>query len=123
MGQMLAIETIGPREASEAVAAALLGWRGVTSEPGPIEASLAFRFRRQVLGRVFAACGLHAAVDAQFPPAMGEVLIALGRAERHPVIPDAGWVLRTIHRRSDIAEAIALLRDNYDRVSSRLRLV
>ena len=123
MGQMLTIETIGPREASEAVAAALLGWRGVTSEPGPIEASLSFRFRRQVLGRVFTACGDHAAVDAMFPPTMGEVLIALGRAARHPVIPDAGWVLLTIHRRNDIADAIALLRDNYDRIASRLRLV
>ena len=76
-----------------------------------------------MLGHVYAACGDHAAVDAIFPPTMGEALIALGRGERHPVTGEPGWVLKCIRSQTDVASAIALLRDNYDRIASRLRLV
>ena len=123
MGQFVAIGTLNALAASEAVMAAVLGWPGVTAAEGPIEASTELRFRRQVLGHVYAACGDHAAVDAIFPPTMGEALIALGRGERHPVTAEPGWVLKCIHAEADIAAAVGLLRDNYDRVASRLRLV
>jgi hypothetical protein len=109
--------------ASKAVMAAVLGWPGITTAEGPMELSTELRFRRQVLGHVYAACGEHAAVDAIFPPTMGEALIALGRGDRHPVTAEPGWVLKCIHSEADIAAAIGLLRDNYDRIASRLRLI
>ena len=123
MGQLTLGGPIDALAASEAVLVAVVGWPGVTTSAGPIEASTELRFRRQVIGHVLAACGDHAAVDAIFPPTMGEALIALGRGERHPVTGEPGWVLKCIHAEADIAAAIALLRDNYDRLASRLRVV
>ena len=123
MGQLMIAGPIDALAASDAVLAAVLGWPGVRACSGPMEASTELRFRRQVLGHVYAACGDHAAVDAIFPPTMGEALIALGRGERHPVTGEPGWVLKCIHSETDIAAAIALLRDNYDRIASPLRLV
>lgn len=123
MGQLMVLGPLNALAASEAVMAAVLGWPGVSAAEGPVEASTELRFRRQVLGHVYAVCGDHAAVDAIFPATMGEALIALGRGERHPVTVEPGWVLKCIHIEPDIAEAIALLRDNYDRIASRLRLV
>jgi len=123
MGQLTLAGPIDALAASEAVLVAVVGWPGVTTSAGPIEASTELRFRRQVIGHVFAACGDRAAVDAIFPPTMGEALIALGRGERHPVTGEPGWVLKCIHAEADIAAAIALLRDNYDRLASRLRVV
>jgi hypothetical protein len=123
MGQALAIGTVSAAMASEAVAKVVLSWPGVTADGGPLEASTEFRFRRQVLGHLYSACGDHAAVDAIFPETMGEAFIALGRGDRHPVVPDAGWVLKPIRSEADITAAIGLLRDNYDRLSHRLRLV
>ncbi len=123
MGQAVAIANVPAGVAYAAVMAAVTRWPGVGVSEGPMEASVALTFRRQVLGHVYAACGDHAAVDAIFPATMGEALIALGRGDRHPVVPTPGWVVKTIHAEADIAAAIALLRDNYDRVASRLRLV
>ncbi len=123
MGQLMVLDDVDAVVASEAVLAAVRGWPGVTSAEGPMEASVELRFRRQVLGHVYAGCGAHAAVDAIFPPTMGEALIALGRGDRHPVTAEPGWVLKCIHSQADLAAAIALLRDNYDRIASRLRLV
>lgn len=120
MGELLPMAAM---EAYAAVVAAVAHWPGLTLEEGPTEASVQLRFRRQVLGHVYAACGDHAAVDAIFPASLGEALIALGRGDRHPVVADPGWVLKPIHHRDDIAGAVALLRDNYDRLAHRLRLV
>jgi hypothetical protein len=123
MGEIVAINVPPLASASAAVTRAVATWPGVGCESGPIEASLCFSFRQQTLGHLYAVCGDFPAVDAVFPPPMGEALIALGRGERHPVVPDAGWVFQPIRRPADIAAAIALLRDNYDRLSRRLRVV
>ena len=123
MGQLMDLAPIDAEAASETVLAAVLGWPGVTAGGGPIKASTELWFRRQLLGHVYASCGDHAAVDAIFPATMGEALIALRRGERHPVTGDPGWVLKCIHTETDLAAAIALLRDNYDRIANRLRLV
>jgi hypothetical protein len=123
MGQLMVLGPLNALAASEAVMAAVLGWPGISVAEGPTGASTTLTFRRQVLGHVYAVCGDHAAVDAIFPATMGEALIALGRGERHPVTAEPGWVLKCIHAEPDIADAIALLRDNYDRIASHLRLV
>jgi hypothetical protein len=123
MGQLMVLPPVDALAASEAVLATVLGWQGVTAGSGPIEASTELWFRRQLLGHVYASCGEHAAVDAIFPATMGEALIALGRGERHPVTGEPGWVLKCIHTQTDIAAAVELLRDNYDRIANRLRLV
>ena len=123
MGQLMVLAPVDALAASAAVLTAVLGWPGVTTDGGPIEASTELWFRHQLVGHVYASCGDHAAVDAIFPATMGEALSALGRGERHPVTGEPGWVLKCIHTQTDIAAAIALLRDNYDRIANRLRLV
>jgi hypothetical protein len=42
-------------------------------------------------------------------------LIAAGRAERHHVLPESGWVTVRIHGAEDVAGVVELLRMNYER--------
>ena len=123
MGELMVLDGFDALAASMVVLDTVLAWPGVTAGEGPTEASTVLRFRRQVLGHVYAVCGDHSGIDAIFPATMGEALIALGRGERHPVTEEPGWVLKRVHADADIAAAVALLRDNYDRIASRLRLV
>ncbi len=74
MSEIITIGTPPLALASEAVMRAVAVWPGVSCEGGPTEASLLFRFRGRTLGHLYAACGGHAAVDAVFPPPMGEAL-------------------------------------------------
>ncbi len=55
-----------------------------------------------------------------FPRSVGAHLRADGRIEPHPVFPDnPGWGARKLHDDADVADVIALLRLNYDRVVER----
>ena len=54
--------------------------------------------------------------DLPFPVRVREQLVAAGKAERHHVLPESGWVTIRLRRREDVAIAIELFRLNYDRV-------
>jgi hypothetical protein len=102
---MAATETIAERIARE-----VSGWPGVTSGPhrfGGIE----FRVGRRELGH------LHGdrLADLPFPVAVRDRLVREGKAERHHVLPDSGWVSRRIRSDEDVAAVIALFRMNYER--------
>ncbi len=55
-------------------------------------------------------------VDLPFPKAIRNQLIAEGRASVHEPLPNSGWVRRYLQHESDLNEAIALFRLNYERI-------
>jgi hypothetical protein len=96
------------------IAEEVSSWSGVTALPhrfGGVE----FRIGKVEIGHLH---GNHLA-DLPFPKKTRDELVAGGRALPHHVLPESGWVSRPIKDESDAAEAIALFRMNYDRVSSR----
>jgi hypothetical protein len=85
-------------------------WPGVTVAPhrfGGVE----FRVGRRELGH------LHGdqLADLPFPVRIREQLVAEGRAQRHHVMPDSGWVSFFIRSADDAGAAIELFRLNYER--------
>lgn len=85
-------------------------WPDVTVSPhrfGGVE----FRVGRRELGH------LHGSrwADLPFPVRVRDELIAAGRAERHHVLPESGWVTVRIHGVEDVADVVDLLRMNYER--------
>lgn len=63
-------------------------------------------YRRGVLARLHAD-GL---VEVPFPRAVGEKLVAEGRAERHHALPDSGWVDVRLGATADAPRVLDLLR-------------
>jgi len=85
-------------------------WPGVTVGPhrfGGIE----FRVGRRELGH------LHGdrLADLPYPVRVRDELIAAGKAERHHVLPNSGWVSRRIHGLEDVRSVVELFRLNYER--------
>lgn len=85
-------------------------WDGVTVHPhrfGGVE----FRVGRRELGH------LHGdrMADLPFPVAVREQLVAEGRAERHHILPDSGWVTVRLRSADDVDRVVDLFRLNYDR--------
>jgi hypothetical protein len=99
--------------ASDAVGHALSGWEGVTAHQhrfGGIE----FRVGRRELGHLHPLFA-----DLPFPRAIRDQLIAAGRARRHHVLPDSGWVTVPMRTASEVANVIDLFRENYERAVGR----
>ena len=85
-------------------------WPGVRVAPhrfGGVE----FRVGRRELGH------LHGdrLADLPFPVSVREELVATGRAERHHVLPESGWVSVPLRGPEDVAAVIELFRLNYER--------
>jgi hypothetical protein len=85
-------------------------WPGVSVVPhrfGGVE----FRVGQRELGH------LHGdrLADIPFPVKIRQELVAAGRARRHHVLPESGWVSRFIQRDEDVDAVIELFRLAYDR--------
>jgi hypothetical protein len=85
-------------------------WEGVTVAPhrfGGVE----FRLGRRELGH------LHGdrLADLPFPRRIRDMLVETGRADRHHVLPNSGWVSKRIATDGDADEAIELFRLAYER--------
>jgi len=96
-------------EISAQIARAISEWPGVTVEPhrfGGIE----FRVGRRELGHLHG----QRLADLPFPVKVRDQLIADGKAERHHVLPDSGWVSRRIRGVQDVDAVIDLFRLNYE---------
>ncbi|HEV2323532.1 MAG TPA: luciferase family protein [Terracidiphilus sp.] len=65
-----------------------------------------FRYRKAEIGHVH----FWGDVDIPFPPAVHDVLLAEGRAQRHRWLPHSGWVTFHMHNDADEEHAIWLLR-------------
>jgi hypothetical protein len=101
--------------ASETITAELAAWPGVEVDTGEF-GEVAFKVSGREIGHVH---GDHAA-HFSFPRQLWDTLRAHGRISPHPVFPDArGPAAREIHSDDDVADVIALLRLNYDRVVAR----
>jgi hypothetical protein len=92
------------------IARKVVSWEGVTATPhrfGGVE----FRVGRRELGH------LHGdrLADLPFPIAIRNELVASGRAERHHILPDSGWVSVPVRGAEDVRAVIDLFRLNYDR--------
>jgi hypothetical protein len=96
--------------AADRIHAEVTAWPNVTAAPhrfGGVE----FRVGGRELGH------LHGdrLADLPFPVPTRERLVAEGRAERHHVMPQSGWVSFYIRTAEDVDRAIELFRLNYDR--------
>ena len=89
------------------------GWPGVEARPhrfGGVE----FRAAGHEIGH------LHGdrLADLPFSTRMRRELVEGGRALPHHVLPDSGWVSFRIAGPGDVAEAVALFRLNYQRITA-----
>jgi hypothetical protein len=88
-------------------------WPNVTVAPhrfGGVE----FRVGRRELGH------LHGSrwADLPFPVRVRDELIAAGKAERHHVLPESGWITVRIRDANDVPRVVELFRMNYERTWS-----
>jgi len=100
--------------AADEIERTVTSWPGVTAAPhrfGGVE----FRLARKEIGH------LHGdrMADLPFPVPVREQLVAAGRAERHHILPDSGWITRRISSEADVADVIALFRMNYERMGGQ----
>lgn len=86
------------------------GWPGVIVEPHRF-AGIEFRVGRRELGHLHG----NRLADLPFPIRVRDELIAAGRAERHHILPESGWISRRMHDERDVADVIDLFRLNYER--------
>ncbi|HEY3612757.1 MAG TPA: luciferase family protein [Gaiellales bacterium] len=98
--------------ASEQITEAVGAWPGVTAGPGA-RGAFSFTLGRRELGHLHGDRVLHIG----FPKGVWHELFAAGRIEHHPVFPDTpDFAARQLASEADVADAIALLRLNYERV-------
>jgi hypothetical protein len=69
-----------------------------------------YRLGKRELGHIH---GNHL-VDIPFPKKVRDEIIAAGRAERHHVLPDSGWISIYLDEPADIEQAISLLRRSFE---------
>jgi hypothetical protein len=97
--------------ASERITAEVTSWPGVEAGPGR-RGEFAFRVGRREIGHLHGDRSAHFA----FPADVWQELRAEGRIVEHPVFPGrVGPAARRIEDVADVADVIALMRDNYDR--------
>ena len=101
--------------ASARITEEVTSWPGVTANPGR-RGEFAFRVGRREIGHLH---GDHAA-HFGFPKDVWHALFEQRRIDYHPVFPGTpGFGARRIETDQDVAEVIALMRLNYERVVAR----
>jgi Family of unknown function (DUF5519) len=90
--------------AAEKIAAAMSPLPGVTAGPHRFGGT-EYRVGRREIGHVHG----NALVDIPFPKKVREELVAAGRAERHHILPESGWVSVYLREPADVDLAIELL--------------
>lgn len=98
------------RGAGEKIHREVTSWPGVEAKPHQFGATEYDVGARQ-LGHVHG----DALLDVPFTRAERDRLVAEGRARIHSFAPDSGWVSVDFETDSDVENAIALLRRNYER--------
>ena len=90
-------------------------WPGVTAGPGQ-RGEFAFKLGGRELGHLHGDRVAHFG----FPKDVWRLLFEEGRIEYHPVFPGRpGFGARRIESEADVADVIALMRVNYERVVAR----
>jgi hypothetical protein len=101
---------------SQRITAEVTSWPGVEAGPGS-RGEFGFRVGRRQIGHLHGDRAAHFG----FPRKVWSELLDEGRVTRHP-IDQPGWAARAIEDDEDVADVIALLRLNYDRVIERYGL-
>jgi hypothetical protein len=103
------------QRASERITEEVTSWPGVVAGPGR-RGELAFKVAAREIGHLH---GDHAA-HFGFPKAVWNELFGQGRIDYHPLFPGRpGFGARRIETDDDVADVIALMRLNYERVVER----
>jgi Family of unknown function (DUF5519) len=82
---------------------------GVTAGPHRFGGT-EYHIGRREIGHVHG----NALVDIPFTKKMREELVAAGRAERHHILPDSGWVSVWLRQPADVDTAVDLLRRSFN---------
>jgi hypothetical protein len=101
-------------KAAEKIATAMQALPGVTSSPHRFGGT-EYRLDRREIGHVHG----DSLVDIPFTKKIREELVGAGRAERHHILPDSGWVSVFLREPADVDRAIELLRYSYERARPR----
>jgi hypothetical protein len=102
--------------AGESIRAEVTSWPGVEALPhrfGGIE----YRYGRKEMGHVHG----DRLADLPLPRKLHDQVITDGRATRHHVLPDSGWVSCWIGSPDDVATVIDLFRLQYERYAAANR--
>jgi hypothetical protein len=100
--------------AAETIEVAMQALPGVTPSPHRFGGTEYCLGRREI-GHVHG----DSLVDIPFTRKIREELVAAGRAERHHILPDSGWVSVYLREPPDLDRAIELLRYSYERAQPR----
>ena len=101
--------------AGETIVEEVTGWPGMTSEMGT-RGELSLKLGRREIGHLHGDHALHLG----FPKDVWHELHQQGRIDYHPVFPGKpGFGARRIETDEDVADVIALMRLNYERVVAR----
>ena len=101
-------------KAAEKIATAMQALPGVTSSPHRFGGT-EYRLERREIGHVHG----DSLVDIPFTKKIREELVGAGKAERHHILPDSGWVSVFLRESADVDRAIELLRYSYERARPR----
>lgn len=102
--------------ASERITEVVTTWPGIEAGPGA-RGEFSFKLGRREIGHLHGDYAAHFG----FPKPVWTELIEQGRVGSHP-LNQPGWAARRIDNDADIADVIALMRLNYDRVVARFGL-
>jgi hypothetical protein len=102
--------------AAEAIREAVTSWPGVEAHPHRFGGT-EYRYGRREMGHVHGDW----LADLPLPRRLHDEVIAAGRAERHHVLPESGWVSRRLASPEAVAIAIELFRMQYDRYVAMAR--
>jgi Family of unknown function (DUF5519) len=105
---------MGVRRAGEKIDAAMRGLPGVSAGPHRFGGT-EYRVGRREIGHVHG----DALVDIPFTKKVREELVAAGRAERHHVLPESGWVSVWLREAGDVDRAVELLKLSFETAAER----
>lgn len=102
--------------AHETISMAVSSWQGVQALPHRFGGTEFRLGAKREIGHIHG----DALVDIPFPIHIREHLVADGRAERHHILPDSGWVSFYLNQPEHVAQAIELLKLSYDLARKQL---
>jgi len=95
--------------AADAIHQVVMTWPDIEAHPHRFGGT-EYRLGRREIGHIHGDYLL----DIPFPTKVRDEIVAAGRAQPHHMLAESGWVSFYLRERSDIVEAIALLRKSYD---------
>src|SRR6266851_4492904 len=98
--------------AAEKIAAAMSQLPGVTAGPHRFGGT-EYHVGRREIGHVHG----NSLVDIPFTKKVRVELVVAGKAERHHILPDSGWVSVWLREAADVERAVELLRMSFERAN------